>query len=98
MKISATMKPEAVRRSESTAKSSKGRRTDKGSADDSVAISDSAGKVRQLSDAAKETPEVRMDKILPLQEKIAKGEYHVPAMDIAESLVDHVIKHRMRSS
>ena len=53
-----------------------------------VEISDNAKLMRQASDIAKSTTEVRQDKIAQLKKSIKDGSYHVDAKEIADRLVD----------
>lgn len=99
MKIRASLQPEAMRRLEQSGKASKSKRrsSDEAAKGDTVDISSQFDELRQLSDAARDVSDVRMEKVAPLKEKIAKGEYHVSAEDIADSIVEHVMQRRVRN-
>ncbi len=99
MKIRESMRTDAVRRLAKMEKGGKGKATKEAGENrsDTIAISSSLDQVAQVKDAAREVPDVRMEKVAPLKEKVDKGEYHVSAEDIADKFLEHVIKHRMRN-
>lgn len=53
-----------------------------------VEISDGAQLMRQASDIAKATTDIRKEKVAELKKNIQNGTYHVEAREIADRLVD----------
>lgn len=54
---------------------------------DRVELSSSSMDVRKIQEVLQETPEVRLDKVQELKEKIAGGEYHVDSRELADKML-----------
>lgn len=95
MKIRSTLEPKPAVRAENKAKALD-RATSAKSENDSVSFSSDADQMKAIAEKASSVSDVRTEKVAELRRQVAENKYHVPAKDIADSLVDYVIKHRMR--
>lgn len=62
-------------------------RNNKAAQEDNIAVSDNAQLFQKLVQKAKELPDVREDKVKAVAERIAKGEFSLDNMSIAESIL-----------
>lgn len=56
--------------------------------DDSVALTEQTSKIQQLINQMKSAPAVDLDRVLPVQEKVAKGEYSIEYQRVANKMLD----------
>ncbi|MEA3547857.1 MAG: flagellar biosynthesis anti-sigma factor FlgM [Thermodesulfobacteriota bacterium] len=54
---------------------------------DRVELSSGSRDVRKIQEILQETPDIRLDKIQELKEKIEKGEYHVDSLQLADKML-----------
>lgn len=62
---------------------------------DQVILSQKALTAQQVQKYIKETPDVREEKVLALQQKIQSGTYNISGEDIAEKIIGRTIVDRM---
>ncbi len=54
---------------------------------DRVELSSGSLDVQKIQEILQETPDIRLDKIQELKEKIEKGEYHVDSLQLADKML-----------
>ena len=98
MKIRDAGESKPVLRVDKSARSSKAKESAKASsvASDTVSLSADVEQLKALGSSDDNVSEIRSAKVDELKERINNGQYYVPAGDIANALVEHVLKHRMR--
>lgn len=77
-----------------TQKSTQVKQIEKSNAKDNVTISEKAQAFQLAFKAAKESPDVRMDKVEELRAKIDKGEYKVDSGELADKIVEQALLSR----
>lgn len=78
---------ESVDAAQASSQTSSSRQTVSRTAVDQATVSAAGGLVAQ----ALTTSDVRMEKVAPLQAAIANGTYNVPASEVANKLVEHLL-------
>ena len=63
---------------------------------DEVVLSAQAQEFSQILQALKNMPEVREDKVKELADRIAAGNYHVDAKEIADKMLGRIVADRLR--
>ncbi|EAX46821.1 anti-sigma-28 factor, FlgM [Thermosinus carboxydivorans Nor1] len=63
---------------------------------DEVVLSAQAQEFSQILQALKNMPEVREDKVKELADRIATGNYHVDAKEIADKMLGRIVADRLR--
>ena len=56
-----------------------------------VAISSKAKDIQQATKAVNDTPDIRVEKVERIKEKIANGNYHVSSDELAEKVLKNMI-------
>ena len=61
------------------------------SSTEQVAISSKAKDIQQATKAVNDTPDIRVEKVERIKEKIANGNYHVSSDELAEKVLKNMI-------
>lgn len=62
-----------------------------GSADEKIVVSDLGKEVARIHEQLKKTPDVRVEKVQELKEKIDDGTYYVGSDQIAQKILEDII-------
>ncbi len=92
MKIDGMRSGPIGRTDSSTRTQKKGHVKSESAGKDSIQVSTSADKLAALQEASGD--DVRVDKVQEIKERIASGDYHVEAGDIADKIIEHLIQKR----